>query len=51
MGVPKRGVMVDKGKHRIEMRYRPTSVFAGLAMTLVGIFGAVVLNMRSRGRA
>lgn len=45
-----RGVMVDKGKHRIEMLYRPLSVFAGLAMTLLGIFGAVVLNVRARRR-
>jgi hypothetical protein len=45
-----RGVMVDKGKHLIEMRYRPASVFAGFAMTLVGIFGAVMLSVRSRRR-
>ena len=45
-----RGVMVDKGKHRIEMLYRPASVFVGFGMTLVGIFGAVVLNVRSRRR-
>jgi hypothetical protein len=43
-----RGVMVDKGKHLVEMRYRPTSVFAGLAMTLAGIFGAVLLNVLHR---
>jgi uncharacterized membrane protein YfhO len=46
-----RGVMVDKAKHPIEMRYQPASVFAGLAMTLLGIFGAVVLSVRSRRRA
>jgi hypothetical protein len=45
-----RGVVVDKGKHLVEMRYRPASVFAGLAMTLAGIFGAVFLNVRARGR-
>jgi hypothetical protein len=45
-----RGVMVDKGKHRIEMLYRPLSVFAGFGMTLVGIFGAVVLNVRAHRR-
>ena len=41
---------MNKGKHLIEMRYRPVSVLAGLAMTLTGIFGAVMLSVRSRRR-
>jgi hypothetical protein len=43
-----RGVVVDRGKHRIEMRYRPASVMAGLLMTLSGLAGAVFLSIRSR---
>jgi uncharacterized membrane protein YfhO len=32
-----RGVVVDKGRHVIEMRFRPASVKAGLGMTIVGL--------------
>ncbi len=45
-----RGVVVDRGKHTIEMRYLPVSVFAGLLMTLTGILGAVALTVRARRR-
>ncbi len=48
------GVVVDQGKHTIEMRYLPASVFAGLALTLVGVGGAVgltILAHRRKGRA
>jgi uncharacterized membrane protein YfhO len=41
-----RGVVVDKGRHRIEMRYIPSSVIAGLLMTLSGALGAVFLSWR-----
>jgi len=45
-----RGVVVEKGRHTIDMRYLPVSVFAGLLMTLIGAVGAVVLSIRARGR-
>jgi uncharacterized membrane protein YfhO len=32
-----RGVVVDRGNHTIEMWYRPWSVVAGGAMTLLGV--------------
>ncbi|HEY6345128.1 MAG TPA: hypothetical protein VIY49_26840 [Bryobacteraceae bacterium] len=37
-----RGVVAGAGVHRIEMRYRPTSVLAGGIMTLAGLLGAVI---------
>ncbi len=37
-----RGVVVDAGRHRVEMRYRPKSVFFGAIMTALGIAAAVV---------
>jgi uncharacterized membrane protein YfhO len=40
-----RGVVVDAGRHRVEMRYRPGSVFLGALMTSLGIAGAVVLRI------
>ncbi len=43
-----RGVVVEKGKHRIEMRYLPLSVLVGLLMTLSGVGGAVALSVRAR---
>lgn len=38
-----RGVVVEKGIHRIEMRYRPRTVRVGAAGTLAGIAGACLL--------
>ena len=38
-----RGVVVDAGQHRIEMRYRPKSVYWGAALTGTGWLGAAVL--------
>jgi uncharacterized membrane protein YfhO len=35
-----RGVAVPRGTHTITMRYRPVSVYAGAALTLLGILGA-----------
>ncbi|MFB3778105.1 MAG: YfhO family protein [Bryobacteraceae bacterium] len=43
-----RGVVVEKGKHTIEMRYLPLSVVAGGLMTLAGVAGAVLLNVGTR---
>jgi hypothetical protein len=45
-----RGVVAGAGRHRIEMRYRPSSVVIGAIMTAVGLMGAMVLWMYSRGR-
>lgn len=36
-----RGVMVDGGRHRIEMRYRPGSVYLGGALTLLAAMAAI----------
>jgi len=41
-----RGVVVEGGRHRIEMRYRPASATFGAVMSLLGILGAGVLGWR-----
>jgi hypothetical protein len=46
-----RGVVVDKGKHTIDMRYAPASVIAGGLLTLSGILGAAALAWLARRRA
>src|SRR5579864_699534 len=38
-----RGVVAGAGRHHIEMRYRPASVFWGGAMTAIGLAGACLL--------
>ena len=38
-----RGVVTPAGRHMIEMRYRPRSVYAGGILTLAGILGACAL--------
>jgi uncharacterized membrane protein YfhO len=38
-----RGVVVEAGPHRIEMRYRPTSFYCGAALTALGLLGAAAL--------
>jgi hypothetical protein len=38
-----RGVVVDAGPHRIEMRYRPKSVYWGAALTALGFMAACAL--------
>ncbi len=45
-----RGVVVDAGHHRVEMTYRPGSVYAGAFMTLAGLAGAPLLLFVSRRR-
>lgn len=40
-----RGVVVGPGTHRIEMRFRPRSVFAGAFLSLLGIIGACGLAL------
>lgn len=48
-----RGVVVDPGRHKIEMRYRPMSVLAGAAATLSTFLGALIFcvgpRLRRRG--
>jgi hypothetical protein len=41
-----RGVVVNAGKHKVAMRYRPFSVYFGFALTLLGLAAAVVLHRR-----
>ena len=43
-----RGVIVPAGKHSVTMRYRPLSVFAGGALSLIGIIAAIVLARSKR---
>ncbi|MCS7315115.1 MAG: hypothetical protein RMI94_04395 [Bryobacterales bacterium] len=38
-----RGVVVERGHHRIRMEYRPRSVLLGAAGTLLGLTGAAIL--------
>lgn len=38
-----RGVVVDRGPHRIVMTYKPASVYLGLLFTVMGLLGAFLL--------
>ena len=40
-----RGIVVEAGSHRVEMRYRPKSVYWGAALTALGVLGACVLTL------
>ncbi len=40
-----RAVRSSSGSHRIEFRYRPMSVYAGLALTLTGVLGALSIAL------
>ena len=40
-----RGVVVNSGRHHIEMQYRPASVFWGAGMTIAGIAAACLLAL------
>ena len=51
-----RAVEVGSGGHRVEFRYRPTSFYTGMAITLIGVLVGVamlllpaVANLRKRG--
>ena len=49
-----RGIVVEKGAHRISMRYRPTSVIAGAAITGIGLLATLalfIMTWRGRQRA
>ncbi|MGH9720754.1 MAG: hypothetical protein ACRD8O_11125 [Bryobacteraceae bacterium] len=41
-----RGVVAEAGKHRIELRYRPESVYWGGALTAMAFAGAAALSIR-----
>ncbi|MCC6588437.1 MAG: hypothetical protein IT168_17215 [Bryobacterales bacterium] len=43
-----RGVVLDKGRHVVEFRYRPKSVYIGLALTLVGMVLTVAVSRLDR---
>lgn len=45
-----RGVVVERGLHRIRMEYRPRSFVLGAAMTLLGVLGVLVLVGYERRR-
>jgi hypothetical protein len=46
-----RGVVVDEGRHQVLMRYRPLTVYAGLACTLLGLLAALFLGRRGEADA
>jgi hypothetical protein len=46
-----RGVWTPRGAHVVTMRYRPASVYAGAAMTLLGIAGALLLGVIGGSRS
>ena len=43
-----RGVVVEKGRHRVELIYRPRSVYAGAFLTLFGLVGTVIAAWKAR---
>jgi uncharacterized membrane protein YfhO len=43
-----RGVVAPAGQHRIEIRYRPKSVYLGGAMTAIGLIAACLIGKRRR---
>ncbi|HWQ52438.1 MAG TPA: hypothetical protein VN442_02060 [Bryobacteraceae bacterium] len=45
-----RGVVVEGGRHRIEMRYRPRSVVWGATLTALGLLGTILLAIVVRPR-
>jgi hypothetical protein len=45
-----RGVVVERGSHRIEMTYRPASVTLGALMTLTGLLAACFLRFSAGNR-
>lgn len=45
-----RGVVAPAGRHRIEMAYRPWSIYLGAALTALGLLGAALLALRDARR-
>jgi len=43
-----RGALVGAGSHRLVYRYRPTSVIAGAAISILGVLALLILLWRSR---
>ncbi|MCX6625620.1 MAG: hypothetical protein NTY38_32075, partial [Acidobacteria bacterium] len=41
-----RGIVVDSGRHTVDMIYRPLSVLGGAALTLLGLLAALLLRLR-----
>ena len=45
-----RGIVVEKGAHRLEMEYRPWTVRPGGAMTFLGWLGVPIIALIERRR-
>ncbi|MGC4052042.1 MAG: YfhO family protein [Paludibaculum sp.] len=45
-----RGIVVSQGRHRVEMRYRPLSVYWGAALTLAGLLAALAAAIHQARR-
>ncbi len=45
-----RGVVVDGGKHRIEMRYRPATAYLGAVFTFSGLLSVAVATVAGRNQ-
>jgi hypothetical protein len=43
-----RGVVADRGAHRIEILYTPVSVYAGASLSLLGLISTFVIRRRDR---
>jgi uncharacterized membrane protein YfhO len=47
-----RGVVVEKGTHRVDLVFRPASVMTGAAFLVIGIVGlAIVTRIQTRGHS
>jgi uncharacterized membrane protein YfhO len=46
-----RGVVLEKGEHYLEFRYRPASALLGGGMTLAGVVCSFALAFRERHRS
>jgi uncharacterized membrane protein YfhO len=45
-----RGVVVERGTHRVEFRFRPLSVSIGTVMSALGVIGACAIVLWDRRR-
>jgi uncharacterized membrane protein YfhO len=45
-----RGVVLERGDHRVEFHYQPASALIGAVMSAVGILGACMLALWERHR-
>ncbi len=46
-----RGVVVEAGRHQLEFRFRPVSVYAGAALSSLGLLATLWLTLSGRRRA